>query len=424
MVNYLRIFCLNLAVIAGPLLELQGETKRFKWTELHEESFKQCKKIIQSNRVLKSINHESGEPRYLITNASQSGCAGWIGQYDSTEKIRPAEFYSRKFNPTEFHWPTIQKELFASYNSIKYFQNVLSGHFFVVLTDYSLLLNFMSQRQDSAIRQRWQEFMMIFNFIIEHIKGKENIIADALSRSGQDGEIKDTRPHLPEDQTKPPPRFITTNHFTLYTPNIYNSYNMPSHKSQLIRDYILGSSIRPHRQTVNTWAPITDQPDDLYLVWTGATTTIAQAQQEVAQRSGNQNAPNFQVVINKRPSNPEPEEPASEWEQNQQDWQMGEVQPQEVEDLEDWERVSSNNEDMEGRIARTPSRVEKEWNATLGGTLRIRNNDERRYSDEITQDLKYRHFGKQSVIPTISYLYLCLFLTLMSFLQNYNCIMT
>jgi len=40
---------------------------------------------------------------------------------------------------------------------------------------------------------------MIFDFIIEHIEGKENMIADALSRSGQDGEIKDTRAYLPED---------------------------------------------------------------------------------------------------------------------------------------------------------------------------------------------------------------------------------
>jgi len=76
MVNYLRIFCPNLAVIAGPLSELQGETKRFRWTELHKESFKQCKKIIQSTRVLKPINYESGEPIYLITDTSQSGIAG------------------------------------------------------------------------------------------------------------------------------------------------------------------------------------------------------------------------------------------------------------------------------------------------------------------------------------------------------------
>ena len=103
MVNYLRIICPNQAVIAGPLSELQGQTKRFKWTELHQESFNQCKEIIQSNRVLKPINHESGEPIYLITDVSQPGIAGWIGQYDSTGKMRPAEFHSRKFNLTQFH---------------------------------------------------------------------------------------------------------------------------------------------------------------------------------------------------------------------------------------------------------------------------------------------------------------------------------
>jgi len=70
---------------------------------------------------------------------------------------------------------------------------------------------------------------------------------------------------------------------------------------------------------------------------------------------------------------------------------MEEVQSQDPEDLQDWERVSSNNEDMEERITRTPPPAEKEWNATLGGTLRIRNNDQRRCKDEITQDLKYRH---------------------------------
>jgi len=58
MVNYLRIFCPDLAVTAGPLSELQDETKRFRWTEMYEESVKLCKEAIQSNRVLKPINHE------------------------------------------------------------------------------------------------------------------------------------------------------------------------------------------------------------------------------------------------------------------------------------------------------------------------------------------------------------------------------
>jgi len=82
---------------------------------------------------------------------------------------------------------------------------------------------------------------------------------------------------------------------------------MPSHRSQLIRYHITGPSIPPHRQTVNSWADTIDQPDDLDLVWTAATTTRAQAQQEELQRSA-ENPPNFQVRINTRPSNFEPEE--------------------------------------------------------------------------------------------------------------------
>jgi len=213
------------------------------------------------------------------------------------------------------------------------------------------------------------------------------MIADARSRSGQDVEIKDTRPHLPEDQTKPPPLSITTNHFTLHTPNVYNSYNMPSHRHQLIRDDIIGPSIPPHRQTVNNWAAITNQPDDLDLVWTAATTSRAQGQQQVAQKSVNKNTPKIQVAINKRPSNPEPEEPASEWEQDPQDWQMGEVQPQEPEEMEDWERVS-NGSDMARTIGRSPSPSENEWNPTLTGSLRIRRNDPRKCADKVPKHLK------------------------------------
>jgi len=98
--------------------------------------------------------------------------------------------------------------------------------------------------------------------------------------------------------------------------------------------------------------------------------------------------PNFQVRINKRPSNFEPEE-YSEWEQDPQEeeWQMGEVQPQEPEEMEDWERVT-NGPDMARIIGRSPSPPENEWNPTLNGTLRIRKNDPRKCEDEVPKHLK------------------------------------
>jgi len=89
--------------------------------------------------------------------------------------------------------------------------------------------------------------MMLFDFIIEHIDRKENMLADALSRSGQDREIKRLNSHLLENQTTTPFTTITANHFTFYIPNIYNCYNMPQRLS-----HISGPFVPPHRQTVNT----------------------------------------------------------------------------------------------------------------------------------------------------------------------------
>jgi len=222
---------------------------------------------------------------------------------------------------------------------------------------------------------------MMFDFIIEHIDRKENMLADVLSRSGQDREIKRPSSHLLENQITPSQTTITTNYFTFHKPNIHNSYNMPYRLS-----HISGPPILSHRQTVNASSPSIVQPDDLDLVWTYATPTRAQAQQEELQRSVN-NQPNFQIKINKRSSNFEPEE-YSEWEEDpQQEWQIGEVQPQEPEEMEDWERIS-NGPDMERTIRRSPSPTENEWNPTLDGTVRIRRNDPRKCADEVPKYLK------------------------------------
>jgi len=103
--------------------------------------------------------------------------------------------------------------------------------------------------------------MIMFDFIIKHIDRKENMLADALSRSGQDREIKRPNSHLPENQATPPLTSITINHFTFHTPNIYNSYNMPQRLS-----HISGPSVPPHWQTVNATSFFAVQPDDLDLV--------------------------------------------------------------------------------------------------------------------------------------------------------------
>jgi len=79
-------------------------------------------------------------------------------------------------------YPTYQKELLAIVDYLKFFEAQLQDHKFTVLTDYQPLRSFLQPRQTSQKLARWQAYMREFDLVIEHTAGKENLLADALSR--------------------------------------------------------------------------------------------------------------------------------------------------------------------------------------------------------------------------------------------------
>jgi hypothetical protein len=52
----------------------------------------------------------------------------------------------------------------------------------LLLTDHAALTYLNDSATVSRRNARWLEFLSQFDFRIEHIKGRENIVADALSR--------------------------------------------------------------------------------------------------------------------------------------------------------------------------------------------------------------------------------------------------
>jgi len=139
---------------------------------------------------------------------------------------------------SQIYYGTYQKELFAIYDSLQYFQNTLAGHTFTILTDHGPLENFMSQTQKNAVKNRWQTWMVScpFNFTIQYIEGKKNIIADALSRCEPEKyntisefSLKKSNYNLP--LTKPSIPIITNSNF-LQPPTILpykNACQIPQH---------------------------------------------------------------------------------------------------------------------------------------------------------------------------------------------------
>ena len=66
---------------------------------------------------------------------------------------------------------------------IRKFEHILSFKPFQVKTD-SMTLTFRPKiRPTTGILARWMEYLAGFEFIVQHIAGKKNVVADAISRT-------------------------------------------------------------------------------------------------------------------------------------------------------------------------------------------------------------------------------------------------
>ena len=130
-----------------------------------------------SKTVLKPINTDHDQRIYLICNSSNIGLSGWIGHMQDDGLIRPARFHSKKCNNSQMNYVITRTELLAIVDSVRHFRGMLH------VTDHMPLVGFMSSVQTNQMMISWQESLSQLDITIDHIDGKKNMIADALSRT-------------------------------------------------------------------------------------------------------------------------------------------------------------------------------------------------------------------------------------------------
>jgi hypothetical protein len=91
-------------------------------------------------------------------------------------------YASRKLKKHEEIYVTHDLELVAVMLALKLWRHYLVGQKFELKTDHQSLKHLFTQRDLNARQRRWSEFMSEYDFGISYIKGKENVVADALSR--------------------------------------------------------------------------------------------------------------------------------------------------------------------------------------------------------------------------------------------------
>ena len=97
---------------------------------------------------------------------------------------QPLGFFSMKLDQAQQRYSAFDRELLAAYLAVRHFRWILEGRDFYILTDHKPLTFALHRLSDawSARQQRHMAYIAEFTSDLRHIAGKENVVADAISR--------------------------------------------------------------------------------------------------------------------------------------------------------------------------------------------------------------------------------------------------
>eukprot|EP00961_Rhodomonas_salina_P298520 3938150-Rhodomonas_salina.2 len=104
-------------------------------------------------------------------------------QGERDDDLRPVAFYSRKFSSAERNYTTREQELLAIKECLRTWRHYTYRTKTAVRTDHDSLRWIFTQNNLTGRLARWLEFLADFQIEdIKHVKGVDNVVADALSR--------------------------------------------------------------------------------------------------------------------------------------------------------------------------------------------------------------------------------------------------
>ena len=183
MVGYYRKFCNNFSVIAEPLTNLLGKRVKYVWTEDCQKSFDKLKAIFRSAPVLLAPSFD--KEFKVAGDASDVGAGSVLLQEDDNGVDHPVCYFSKKFNKHQRHYSTIEKECLSLILSLQHFEVYLASSItpVIIFSDQNPLTFIHKMKNKNQRFLRWSLMLQKHNLDIRHIKGKDNLIPDALSRA-------------------------------------------------------------------------------------------------------------------------------------------------------------------------------------------------------------------------------------------------
>lgn len=182
MVGFYRCFCRNFSTVVAPLTNLLRGGVDFCWTLGCQQAFEKVKMLLTEGPVLKAPKFD--QAFQLQVDASNVGAGAVLLQTYEDGIDHPVGFFSKKFNSYQLNYSVIEKEALALIWALQHFEVYVGSSEgpLVVFTDHNPLVFLHSLQNPNQRLMRWCLFLQGYLLDIRHIKGSENITADALSR--------------------------------------------------------------------------------------------------------------------------------------------------------------------------------------------------------------------------------------------------
>lgn len=178
--NYYRKFIPDYSIKTLSLCKLLKKTEKWKWTPEAQKAFDDIKKSFINTILLHHPNPT--KPYYLQTDSSGVGIAGVLYQYNDNGEMQILGYCSKGLKGPELNWTVTEQEFWAVIFCLRKFETYLRGAKLIIRTDHKALTFVNTWKLYNSRIIRWILYLEQFDYSVEHVKGRDNVVVDVLSR--------------------------------------------------------------------------------------------------------------------------------------------------------------------------------------------------------------------------------------------------
>jgi hypothetical protein len=152
---------------------------RWAWSSKEQSAFERTKELFLQTVIL----HFPDFSKTFSMQTDGSGVALGVELYqlDDEGEHGVIGFASRMLRGPELLYTVTEKELLALIFGLQKFRTILLGHKIIIRTDHYALKFLKQCRLLNDRLTMWSLLLNEFDYDVEHIRGKDNIVADTLS---------------------------------------------------------------------------------------------------------------------------------------------------------------------------------------------------------------------------------------------------